>query len=148
MLHDLARLYSSKRLLDECARRAIVPTDFERRNPIVLHAAVSAALATELFGISDPEVLSAIAKHTVAAATMSPLDCVLYLADGLESGRTFPERAGLARLAESDLDAAMRGTLGASLRFYKRKGLAVAPQTLEAARTFGLSAGTLEARTA
>lgn len=148
MLHDLARLYSAERILDECAQRGIVPTNFERRNPLVLHATVGAALATELFGVRDAEVLSAIAKHTVAAAAMSTLDCVVYLADGLEPGRAFPDRAELAHLAESDLRAAMRGTLAASLRFYKRKGIAVAPQTFEAARTFGLSTGILEARTA
>lgn len=148
MLHDLARLYPAQRLLEECARRGIVPTPFERSHPIVLHAPLSARLAAELFGVRDAGVLSAIAKHTVAAAAMSTLDCVVYLADGLEPGRSFPEREGLAALAERDLRAAMRGTLEASLRFYKQKGIAAAPQTLEAARTFGLSAGTLEARTA
>ncbi|MDQ6823263.1 MAG: bis(5'-nucleosyl)-tetraphosphatase (symmetrical) YqeK [Candidatus Eremiobacteraeota bacterium] len=148
MLHDLARLYSASRLLEECARRGIVPTDFERQNPIVLHAPLSAALASEIFGVNDDEVLSAIAKHTVAAPVMSTLDCVVYLADGLEPGRTFPERLDLARLAEIDLAAAMRGTLASSLQFYKQQGIAVSPQTLAAAHTFGLRTGTLEARTA
>ena len=148
MLHDLARLYSPERILDECTQRGIVPTRFERKNPVVLHATLGAALAAELFGVLDSEILSAIAKHTVGAATMSTLDCVVYLADGLEPERVFPGRADLACLAESDLRAAMRGMLAASMRFYKQKGIAVAPQTFEAARTFGLSAGTLEVRTA
>lgn len=148
MLHDLARLYTAPRLLEECARHGIVPTDFERENPIVLHAPLSAVLATEMFGIKDDDVLSAIAKHTVAAPIMSTLDCAVYLADGLEPGRSFPERLDLARLAERDLAAGMRGTLAASLQFYLQQGIAVSPQTLAAARTFGLRTGTLEARTA
>lgn len=148
MLHDLARLYSAQRLLEECTRRGIVATDFEKSNPIVLHAPLGAALAAELFDIRDDDVLSAIAKHTVGGPTMSTLDCVIYLADGLEPGRSFPERVELARLAEKDLSAGMRGTLVASIRFYRQQGIAVSPQTLAAARTFGLSTGTLEARTA
>jgi HD superfamily phosphohydrolase YqeK len=82
-------------------------------------------------------VLSAIAKHTVGAAEMSPLDCVVYLADGLEPGRAFPERADLWATVMRDLRAGMRATIEQSAGHLRRKGLAVAPQTLAAAKTFG-----------
>ncbi|MDQ2993061.1 MAG: bis(5'-nucleosyl)-tetraphosphatase (symmetrical) YqeK [Candidatus Eremiobacteraeota bacterium] len=139
LLHDLARLYPADRLIRECAVRSMPIDAFERTNPIVLHARLGAELARELFGVVDPAVLSAIAKHTVAAAEMSPLDCVVYLADGLEPGRNFPERAALAALAGRDLSGAMRATLEASMRYLQKQGMAVAPQTLEAGRTFGIS---------
>jgi len=138
LLHDLARLYSADRLVGECAARDMPIDDFERANPIVLHARLGAELARELFGVEDPAVLSAIAKHTVAAADMGPLDCVVYLADGLEPGRDFPERAALAALAHRELSAAMRATLEASMRYVQKQGLSVAPQTAEAARRFGV----------
>jgi predicted HD superfamily hydrolase involved in NAD metabolism len=138
MLHDLARLYSNARLIDECEMRRMPIGDFERKNPVVLHAPLGARLAQEAFGVIDPQVLSAIEKHTVAAAEMSPLDCVVYLADGLEPGRDFDARAALWALARRDLAAAMRETLKNSLDYLERKGFAVAPQTLAAARTFGL----------
>ena len=138
MLHDLARLYSAKRLLDECEGRNMPVDAFERANPIVLHARLGAAIAQETFGIHDPEVLSAIEKHTVGAADMSVMDCILYLADGLEPGRDYSERAELWGLAKRDLRLAMRETLASSLRHFEKKGIPVAPQTAAAARRFGV----------
>jgi predicted HD superfamily hydrolase involved in NAD metabolism len=138
MLHDLARLYTAARLIDECEMRQMPIDDFAREHPIVLHAPLSARLAEESFGVHDAEVLSAIAKHTVADAEMSALDCVLYLADGLEPGRDFPDRAQLWALAEQDLAAAMKAMIASSMRYLNKKGLPVAPETAAAARAFGL----------
>ena len=136
MLHDLARLYSGPRLLDECERREIPIGEFERHNPIVLHAPLGAALARDEFGIDDPDVLSAIAKHTLGDAEMSPLDCILYLADSLEPGRDFAEREDLWNLALSDLRAAMSMTILASIDYLHAHGREPAPQTLAALHAF------------
>jgi predicted HD superfamily hydrolase involved in NAD metabolism len=139
MLHDLARLYPAERLLRECAERGMPISAFERANPVVLHARLGAELAREHFGVDDPDVLSAIRKHTVADAVMSPLDAVVYLADGLEPGREFADRAALAALALRDLDAAMRASLVSSITYLERCNLTVAPETRAAARTYGLN---------
>ena len=61
-------------------------------------------------------MLSAIEKHTSAADVMSPLDSIVYLADSLEPGRTFPERADLWELALRDLDGALLETVALSRR--------------------------------
>jgi predicted HD superfamily hydrolase involved in NAD metabolism len=111
---------------------------FERAHPVVLHARLSAALAQEAFGVHDPEVLSAIERHTTGAAGMSPLDCAVYIADGLEPGRDFDERAELWEIAMSDLGDGMRGVLRSTFKYLVRKGIPAAPQTLGAAREFGL----------
>ena len=97
MLHDLARLFPGPRLIAECELRAMPISAFERENPVVLHARLGALIAQEAFGIHDPDVLSAI-KHTVGSAVVSPLDCALYLADGLEDRA---ELRGPGRLMES-----------------------------------------------
>jgi predicted HD superfamily hydrolase involved in NAD metabolism len=136
LLHDLARLYPPTRLLEECRARGMPIDAFERANPIVLHARLSAELAREMFGIDDDATLSAIRKHTVAAATMSTLDIVLYLADALEPGRDFPERVAFLDLAFRDLDAAMRTVLHASAAYLLARDLNVAPQTLAAIKLF------------
>jgi predicted HD superfamily hydrolase involved in NAD metabolism len=148
MLHDLARLYSPERLLRESAERGVPINEYAREHPVVLHAPLSASLAREMFGVNDPEVLSAIAKHTLADGTMSPLDCILYLADGLEPGRDFSERQELAALARCDLNAAMRATIASSLRYLTHRQLPLAPQTAAAMKTFGVEADALEVRTA
>ena len=92
----------------ECEARGLPIDAAERAHPMLLHARLGAAIAREQFGVDDAEVLSAIEKHTTGAGEMSPLDCVVYLADSLEPGRSFAERAALWELARNDLDAAMR----------------------------------------
>ena len=144
MLHDLARLYSAERLVRECEQRDMPIGAFERSNPIVLHAPLSARLAEELFGVDDPGVLSAIRKHTLGDAEMSALDCAVYLADALEPGRAYEGRAETADLAMRDLAAGMRATIGSSLRYLTQRHLPIAPQTAAAMNTFGGSAGQLE----
>jgi len=141
MLHDLARLYPAERLVAECEARGMPIDAFEREHPVVLHARLGAAIARESFGVDDPQVLSAIEKHTTAAAEMSPLDCALYLADGLEPGRKYVERAALWEIALRDLPEAMRATIEFSFAHLAKKGLPVAPQTVAAARTFGIDPG-------
>jgi predicted HD superfamily hydrolase involved in NAD metabolism len=128
LLHDLARLYPGERLLAECAQRGMPIDAFERANPIVLHARLGAELARDWFGVTDEAILSAIRKHTVAAATMSPLDEIVHLADGLEPGRDFAGRADNLALAFTDLGAAMRVQLAETLQYQQARGLTTAPQ--------------------
>lgn len=147
MLHDLARLYPAQRLLQESARRGLPIDAYAQQHPIVLHAPLSAALARERYGVQDEAVLSSIAKHTLGDHTMSPLDCILYLADSLEPGRDFPERAALAELAQRDLRAAMNATIASSVRYLRERQLPIAPQTAAAMKTFGPMADFTEACT-
>ncbi len=132
MLHDLARLYPADRLLAECAERRIPIDAFEAANPIVLHARLGAELARDEFGIGDREILTAIRKHTVAAQVMEPLDCAVYLADALEPGREYPERAAFETLAFRDMPRAMHAVLRSSVSYLEHRKLAIAPQTLAA----------------
>jgi predicted HD superfamily hydrolase involved in NAD metabolism len=132
LLHDLARLYPGERLLRECTERGLAIDDFERANPVVLHARLGAELARTDFGVTDEAILSAIRKHTLAAATMSPLDEILYLADGLEPGRQYESRAAILALAFDNLPGAMAAHLTESLAYHREQDLTPAPQTLAA----------------
>ena len=132
LLHDLARLYSADRLIAECTERRMPIDAFERAHPIVLHARLGAEMARDDFGVDDPEILSAICKHTVAAAVMEPLDRVVFLADALEPGRDYAERAAIAELAFRDMDAAMQAVLLSTVDYLRARGQAIAPQTLAA----------------
>jgi predicted HD superfamily hydrolase involved in NAD metabolism len=139
LLHDLARLYSGDRLIRECEERGMPIDAFERANPIVLHARLGAELARDEFGVNDEAILSAIRKHTVAAATMSPLDEIVYLADGLEPGRDFAGRAETLALAFRSLAGAMRLQLTETLAYQQSRRLTAAPQLLEALDSYNLT---------
>jgi len=132
LFHDLARLYQGERLLRESTERGMPIDDFEQANPVVLHARLGAELARDWFGVNDEAILSAIRKHTLAAATMSKLDEILYLADGLEPGRDYVGRAAMLALAFDDLPAAMTAHLAESLLYQRERNLTAAPQTLAA----------------
>ncbi len=136
MLHDIARLYATDRLVAECDARGLAPDAFERTHPIVLHARLGAELARELFGIDDEDVLSAIRKHTLAADEMSPLDTIVYLADALEPGRSFDDRAAIEALAFESLRSALAKLLRSHLEYLMMRKLEPAPQTLAALRRY------------
>ncbi len=129
LLHDLARLYPTERLTRECEGRGLPIGAFERRHPIVLHAPLGAELAREVFGVDDPAVLSAIRNHTLASPGMTRLDTIVYIADGVEPGRTYADRAAFEALAFRDLDAAMTAVVRSSVRYLEGRGLETAPQT-------------------
>ena len=140
LLHDLARLYAAPELIAQCEARGLTIDAYERAFPIVLHARLGARIAAERYGITNEAILSAIAKHTLAAEQMSRLDCIIYLADSLEPAREFADRARIAALAHEDLEAGMQAALESAFRYLREKGLEPAPQTLLAAQRFGVSA--------
>jgi predicted HD superfamily hydrolase involved in NAD metabolism len=146
LYHDLARLYGAERLLEECTERGLTIDAFERANPVVLHARLGAELARDLYGVDDEAILSAIRKHTVGAARMSRLDVIVYLADGLEPGRDYPERAGFVALAERDLDAAMRAVIASTITYLHHRGQAVAPQLWAMEHAFAMPGASVSAQ--
>jgi predicted HD superfamily hydrolase involved in NAD metabolism len=132
MLHDLARVLSPRRLLAECTARSMPIDAFERAHPIVLHARLSAEFARERYGVTDEGVLSAICAHTLGAPHLSRLERTLFLADALEPGRNYPERAALLELAFTAPDSALREVYRSTLGYLHARGLEAAPRTLEA----------------
>ncbi|WP_218081531.1 bis(5'-nucleosyl)-tetraphosphatase (symmetrical) YqeK [Anthocerotibacter panamensis] len=107
LLHDLAKCFSSEQLLGEALRFGIELDDVTRANPHLLHAEVGAGLARELFAEEDPQVLAAIANHTLGRPAMDDLSCILYVADWIEPTRLAPELNELRTLAFQDLHRAV-----------------------------------------
>jgi predicted HD superfamily hydrolase involved in NAD metabolism len=132
LLHDVARLWTATDLLAECDRRDMTLGAFDRANPIVLHAPLGAEIARESYGIRDERILDAIRLHTLGAPAMAPLAQIVYLADSLEPGRDFPERAAQHRLALIDLNAATLAVLTTTAEYQYRRGYAIAPRTVAA----------------
>lgn len=86
-LHDLAKYFAPQRLL-AMARAEGLPLDpVFIAEPRLLHADIGAVVARTEFKVRDPEVLAAIANHTLGQSHMSLLSCIVFLADSLEPGR-------------------------------------------------------------
>ena len=87
LLHDCAKRYDDATIICKCQEHGIELTEGELRAPAVIHAKLGAWMAEHKYGITDPEVLSAIACHTTGKPAMSLLDKILYVADYIEPRR-------------------------------------------------------------
>lgn len=67
-------------LLHDCAKHI-------HNEDKISHALYGPEVATEKYGITDSEILSAIKWHTTGKADMSILDKIIFVADFIEPGR-------------------------------------------------------------
>ncbi len=107
ILHDLAKCFAAEYLLTEANRLGIALDPVTEHNPHLLHAPVSAGLAQELFGETDPQVLAAIANHTLGSPGMDDLSSILYVADWIEPTRRGDEVDRIRGVAFTDLQQAV-----------------------------------------
>jgi predicted HD superfamily hydrolase involved in NAD metabolism len=99
--------------------------------PHLLHADVSAIVARNQFGMQDEEVMDAIAHHTLGRPGMSPLSCVVFLADSLEPSRgKTPELERLRQVSFSSLNEAIWLTSEYSLKFLLDSRCLIHPRTI------------------
>jgi len=82
-LHDVSAVIpASKRvMLAEALGFHVLPE--ERTAPMLLHQRLSAEIARDVFNVSDPAILAAIACHTTLRAGATVLDRVVFVADKL-----------------------------------------------------------------
>lgn len=132
--HDLARTMSPEELLGAAEALGLDPDEVQRREPILLHGPLSAAIMASRFGIADAEVLAATRHHTTAAPGMGPLEKALFLADKIEveEVRQDPDLAEVRRLAERDLDEAILKYLDLHLRWAAERGWPLHPNSVAA----------------
>ncbi len=91
LLHDITKDFSTEKHIELCQKYGIeLPSTMA---PKLLHAKTGAEYAREKFGCVyvDDEVYSAIFKHTTGCENMTIFDIIIYLADYIESGRTFED---------------------------------------------------------
>jgi predicted HD superfamily hydrolase involved in NAD metabolism len=131
LMHDLAKYFKPQRLL-ELARAEGLPIDeVDIAAPHLLHADVSAIVARDEFGITDPEILQAIADHTLGRPEMSPMSCIIFLADTLEAGRGDTEELqSLRQLSYQNLHRAVWHTCDYSLQYLLSTRCLIHPRTI------------------
>ena len=84
------------------------------------------------WGITDPEILSAIRCHTTGKPGMSKLDKIIYLADMTSAERDWPGVDDLRALEMQDLDRALCDALKRSIDFVEEKGGSLDPESVAA----------------
>ncbi len=135
LLHDCGRSVPVERMGAYARSRRLKAPEREltaRLNPIALHAHISEDLCKRRFGVDDPEILSAVRKHTLGDAAMSLLDKVVYVADACSEDRSYPEAAGLRKRAFDDLDEAHKACVSNKLRWCLEEDRWIHPLALSA----------------
>ena len=131
ILHDITKSLSYDEQLQLCEKYGIINDNSELEAPKLLHAKTGAAMARELFGVSDT-VYEAIRWHTTGKPDMSLFEKILYLADYIEPTRDFEGINELRELAFTDLDGAMVLGLGMTIDEIRRSGREPYVDTLDA----------------
>lgn len=107
-LHDISAIVpNGKRIaLAEQLGLEILPE--ERQLPMIIHQKLSAWIAADVFGITNPAVLSAIGCHTTLRAGASLLDMAVFVADKIawDQPGDPPYRATIEAAAARSLPAA------------------------------------------
>ena len=119
-------------LLAVAEAHGLAVDEIERAEPLLLHGKVGAVLATEWFGLDDPELLAAIALHITGAPGMGLLAKVVFLADFVEPGRTMPAAAAARAVAFDDLPRALLIAFEAIIGYVVSGGYLLHPRTVAA----------------
>jgi predicted HD superfamily hydrolase involved in NAD metabolism len=127
--HDMCKDMSDALLISMASRDGKPVTPLEMKKPALLHGRAAAVKMREDYGITDPDILQAVAVHTFGASDMCPLAKILYAADKIEPGRDYVTKEYLDRLSKLSLDELVRAVLADGISYLEKKGCTVAPES-------------------
>lgn len=106
LVHDYAKERApeefKKIILDEKLSK-----DLLNWNNFIWHGVVGAEIIKNELQIKNEEILNAVRRHTVGDVEMTTLDKIIYVADYIEEGRSFPGVKLARTIAKANLDDAV-----------------------------------------
>jgi len=131
LAHDMSKWMKGQDFLIYAEKYGLAPDPFQKEDPSLLHADISACLLTDLFGETDEQVLSAIRLHQCGAPNMRLLDACVCLADWIEPGRQYDDIPALRELARQSLELALHKAFATTICLLLESGRVVYPRSLE-----------------
>lgn len=130
LLHDCAKSIPDNEKISLCEKYGLTIRDVERENPGLLHAKLGSYIAEHTYGITEPDVLSAIEWHTTGKPNMNLLEKIIFVADYIEPSRKpIPNLDEIRTLAFKDLDKAVFEILENTLLYLGTGCKAIDPMT-------------------
>ncbi len=130
LLHDCAKCIPLKDMQTLCVGQPPVEDGILDCGAL-LHSIAGSYKAQRDYGVTDPEILSAIARHTTGTPGMTKLDMVVYLADKIEPTRpSYPLLDKVRMLSSLSLERAMLTSMEGTTKYVVKKGNTVHPATL------------------
>ena len=97
-----------------------------------MHGPLGAQLIKEDLGIDNPQVMEAVALHTLGRPAMGRLAQLIYIADLIAPGRDFPSVERLRKIARDGLDRALLECFASTIGYCLQKFKLIHPQTIDA----------------
>lgn len=107
LVHDSCKEISKQEQLKIINKFGIILTDIEKNEPNIWHGYAASGYITEKWGITDPEVCSAVKYHTCGRGDMSLLEKIVFVADLTSLDREYPDSAKIREISMQSLDAAI-----------------------------------------
>lgn len=131
LLHDITKRFSREEQLYLCDKYGIIPSDVEITEWKMLHGKTAAAVAKDIYKISD-DIAHAIEYHTTGCEKMTKLDKILYLADFIEETREFKGVEPARAFARESMDKALIYCFDFSLGDLIERGKLIHKDTIKA----------------
>jgi predicted HD superfamily hydrolase involved in NAD metabolism len=132
LLHDCAKSLSDKELIHMVSKKGCKIDWIHEKSPQLLHGHAAAIIAEDIMEVMDKDVLEAVTYHTTGKSNMSTLVKIIYLADYIEPGRSFPGVEELRKTAEVNLDEAVLMALEGTIKYVISCRQLLHPDTIEA----------------
>ena len=127
--HDMCKDMSDEKIAALAREDGKAITELEAQKPSLLHGRAAALMLRRDFGVTDKDILQAVAVHTFGEAGMCSLSKVVYAADKIEPGRPQATKAYTDFLDRLSLDELVEKVLVDGIAYLKKKGYAVAPES-------------------
>ena len=136
-IHDYAKQVSV-----EDYREVIKTKGFDQDllnwNRSIWHGIVGTYFIERDLKITDSEILTAVRRHTTADVEMTTLDKIVFMADYIEPGRSFPGVEEARKITYANLDQGVGYQLAHTLEFLIEKRNKIYPRTLDAYNVWGI----------
>lgn len=130
LLHDCAKCMPLATMQQIAKENRLLLDKETLQSANLLHGPIGAAVAEKEYGVTNPNILSAIRCHTTGKVGMLPLDMIVYLSDKIEpSRRSYPVLEEVRALAQQDLARAMLHSLESTLTYVRSQNTAPHPTT-------------------
>ena len=127
--HDMCKDMSDEKIAALAREDGKAITELEAQKPSLLHGRAAALMLRRDFGVTDKDILQAVAVHTFGEAGMCSLSKVVYAADKIEPGRPQATKAYTDFLDRLSLDELVEKVLVDGIAYLKKKGCVVAPES-------------------
>lgn len=132
LLHDCAKGMDLNSMQVYVREHRMKVDDSILSSGALLHAVVGAHMAQHEYGVSQEQVLSAIACHTLGKVPMTRLEMIVYLADKIEPDREdYPGLSEIRSLSETNLTGAVLMSLKNTTSYVKDRGKVLHPTTIQ-----------------